>query len=80
MSDADTPAYIGRKRCGCIVGMVVDDPKHPDITKKALKEFADDSLVIERVTVGFCREQGFKKCQQHSEQAKQSQPTLTGME
>lgn len=80
MSETDTTAYVARKRCGCFVGMVVDDPKHPSITKRALKEFSDDNLVVERVTVvGYFREHGFEKCHEHSKQDKRNQTAIPGM-
>lgn len=68
----NTPAYIGRRKCGCMVTMVVDDGLHPDMVRGTIKEMADDGLIIERTTVGFCREHAFEKCKDHGA----TQPSL----
>jgi len=65
MSGDSTPAYIGREKCGCIVGAVVDDGKHPEDVKTFLKELIDDDLIIERVTVGYVNSVGFNSCELH---------------
>jgi hypothetical protein len=64
--DREVPSYIGRERCGCVVAAVVDDGKNPGMVKRALKEFVEDELIIERVTVGWVRDNGFKKCEEHN--------------
>ena len=44
-------SYIARNReCGCIVGIVIDNPKHPDRAVQAVKEFMKDGLTIDRVS------------------------------
>lgn len=60
------PAYIGKKSCGCIVAACVDDGRFPEETKRNLKEFIDDGLIIERVTVGYVNDHGFLKCAEHN--------------
>lgn len=44
-------AYIGRKPCGCVVAMMVDDPdrKHKKRTGKEVGSWVADGLNIERV-------------------------------
>ncbi len=75
MSDEteNIPAYIAREKCGCIVGATVDDPNANDYRiadmKKTLREWIDESLIIERVTVGFVREHFSEKCKIHQTQA-----------
>lgn len=45
-------AYIGRKPCGCVVAMMVDDPdrKHKKRTGKEVGSWIADGLNIERVS------------------------------
>lgn len=71
----DIPAFIGRAKCGCIVAMVIADEKFPETTKRGLCDMVDDNLIIDRVTVGFCRQHGFEKCKDH----KAEQPSLLGV-
>jgi hypothetical protein len=66
MANENMPSYIARERCGCVVGAVVDDPNHPEQVKESLREFINDSLVIERVTVGYVREHFLDKCPVHN--------------
>lgn len=75
--DRETPSYIGIEKCGCVVAAVVDDGTRPDMVKRSLKEFIDDNLTIERVTVGWVRDNGFKKCATHDPK---NQPSLFGGE
>lgn len=65
------PTYIARERCGCIVEAIVDDGKHPEHVKKSLKEWIDDNLIIERVTVGYVRDHGLELCSEHALKAEE---------
>lgn len=77
MSDGkeNIPSYIAREKCGCIVGAIVDDPDANGYMiadmRKTIKEWIDDGLVIERVTVGFVREHGLEKCELHKDKNQQ---------
>ena len=53
MPDPESFTYIGRKRCGCVVAMVVD--LADKVTADAVAEFIKDGLVIERVTTEAAR-------------------------
>lgn len=46
-----THAYIGRAKCGCIRGAVVDDPKKPSMVAKWLAGFVKSGYAIEHVSV-----------------------------
>jgi len=48
MAEAD--CYLGVKRCGCAVAIVVDTPEHQKEVRKSVAEFMRGGLVIERVT------------------------------
>jgi len=48
MADAD--CYLGVKRCGCAVSIVVDNPEHASDVIEIVAEFMRSGLVIERVT------------------------------
>ncbi len=54
----DPMVYIGRKRCGCVVGMVVDIPGDDLVNYVAdsVAEFIRDGLAVERVTLEVARE------------------------
>lgn len=49
-------AYIGRKRCGCVVELTIDDPKRKKAIALALRSWVEDDLVVERVPVEDARE------------------------
>jgi hypothetical protein len=57
-----THAYIGVRRCGCVLAATVDDGRIsvPD----DLRDFAKDGLTIERVTIEESM-QRFGKCEMH---------------
>lgn len=65
MSDENVPAYIGKLRCGCVISAVVDDGKCLQPVKDFLREAARYGYVIERTTVGWFREHGFQRCEEH---------------
>ena len=67
------PSYIGRLKCGCVVAACVDDPdsKHPEDTREFIKDFIDQGLILERVTVGWVREHGLEKCKDHKDKPEQ---------
>ena len=46
-------AYIGRKSCGCVMAVTVDDAD--DWTAENVAEFIRDGLTIERVTGDYVR-------------------------
>lgn len=60
-----THAYLAHFACGCIFGMTVDDPEHPDWTRKGLRDFMkQQGAYIERVTLAAARKCRFgKRCE-----------------
>lgn len=46
-----TMAYVGRKKCGCVTCIVVDDPNDVDFTAKTLGEYVMEGKTIEHVSV-----------------------------
>ena len=59
---SDEMCYGGRcPKCGNLCAVVVDDVKHKKYTIKAVKEFMEEGLEIERVTVEAVRTT-FKSC------------------
>lgn len=61
MSEA-THSYIGIKPCGCVVAAVVDSPSMKQEASKALAEWVQGGLTIERVTHQEVRER-FTVCE-----------------
>lgn len=59
---ADTPAYIGRKVCGCVVAATVAEPNRVTEWSKDIREFVRDGLTVEPSTVGFVRHGGLRSC------------------
>lgn len=63
MSDATTEfAYIGRLACGCVVAAIVDCDSTKNDIGDTIKEWLDDGLTIERVTVAWVQQHGFDDC------------------
>lgn len=53
---SDPMAYLGRKRCGCVVAVVVDEgPSNSDYVAEATAEFIRDGLTLERVSIAVAR-------------------------
>lgn len=46
-----THCYIGRKRCGCVTTIVVDEPEYPKDTAKSVADFIRDGYAVERMTI-----------------------------
>lgn len=46
-----THAYIGRKPCGCVVALVVDEPRWKRDTAKTVARYVLDGYAVERLTV-----------------------------
>jgi hypothetical protein len=46
-----THVYVGRKPCGCIVAVVVDEPKYPKDTGKDVAAFIRRGYTVERITL-----------------------------
>lgn len=67
MIEADTPTYIGRKTCGCVVAAVVDDPTDPPacraFTAREVAKMIGRGLAVERVTVQQVRDGILTGCQ-----------------
>ena len=59
---SDEYAYIGIKKCGCVVAAAVDSPDRPKDVAKDVAGFIRDGLTIERVSVEEVRER-FNDCQ-----------------
>ncbi len=59
MSEDLTPTYVGKKSCGCIVFLMVDEPNPtPEYRKDLAKELAScirQGLTIEKMTVAEVR-------------------------
>jgi hypothetical protein len=62
---AKTPAYIGRRPCGCVVAAVVDDGDDPKDVAKFVAELVRKGITVERSTVEDARKllTGGCKCQ-----------------
>jgi hypothetical protein len=54
-------SYIARKSCGCIVGVVADDPNQRRRTARRTSEWIEAGFTVERVTDDVVREQ-YKSC------------------
>lgn len=52
--DNDSPAYVGKKKCGCIVAAIVDDGSERVAT--ALRDWVRDGLTVERTTAADVRQ------------------------
>ena len=48
-------AYIGTKKCGCVVAAVVDNPDHAKDVAKDVAGFIRKGLSIERVSIEKAR-------------------------
>jgi hypothetical protein len=59
---ANTPAYIGRKPCGCAVAAVVAEPPRIAEWTPDVREFIRTGLTVEPSTVGFVRHGGLVRC------------------
>ena len=55
MGNEETPAYIGRKKCGCMAAAIVDDGTNIKEVGKAVAEFITSGLKVDRTTVGYVR-------------------------
>lgn len=53
--DEEVPSYIGRKKCGCMVAVIVDDGHNIKEVSKTVAEFITSGLTVERSTVGYAR-------------------------
>lgn len=42
-------AYIGRKKCGCVVAICVDEPNDKKFTGKIVAEYIADGMTVEHV-------------------------------
>ena len=75
-----TMSYIGRcKVCDAVCCAVADDPKHKKDVANALREFALDDLIIERVTHEYVRE-NFRLCTCRNAACIDPQAALPGFE
>ena len=49
-------AYIGIARCGCVLGVTIDNPAHAKEVRRDVQAFMRAGDTIERVTVEVARE------------------------
>lgn len=54
-------SYIARKSCGCIVGVVADDPNQRKRTARRTSEWIQAGYAVERVTDEVVRQE-YKGC------------------
>jgi hypothetical protein len=57
-------AYMGRRSCGCVVAITVDDPEYKKDTAKEIGKWIRQGLAIERVSIETAR-QSFTTCPHH---------------
>ena len=57
MSDerAKTPAYVGKRPCGCVVAAIVDDGDDPKDVAKFVADLVRRGMTVERSTVEDAR-------------------------
>ncbi|HSZ58659.1 MAG TPA: hypothetical protein VK797_23525 [Tepidisphaeraceae bacterium] len=62
--DDQTFCYIGRRSCGCICCVTIDDTEHRKETAKDIAEWIRSGLSIERMTVAQAKADPhfFKHC------------------
>lgn len=77
MADENVPSYIGRcPKCNGIVMACVDEPQYTEDTAEYLCEAVKDGLIIERVTVGYVRE-NWNGCQCEKQNEEVSQISMS---
>jgi hypothetical protein len=62
-ADRDVPAYIARAACGCTKMATVDLPEHAKDNAKEIARCMRVGLTIERVTVGWVRDNWHSECE-----------------
>ncbi len=67
-NDKETPAYIGRAKCGCVIAAVVDDGTDLKMVSKHVADFVKGGLAVELTTVGYVRENWGHKCEKKAKQ------------
>lgn len=66
-----THCYVGRKTCGCVMAVVVDEPDRPKDTARSVAEFIKDGLSISRMLIeDFRNDKSITFMCTHSEAAK----------
>lgn len=51
----DSPAYVGKKPCGCIVAAIVDSPSDRERVAAALRGWVQAGLTVEHTTAADVR-------------------------
>lgn len=71
-----THAYLGRKVCGCVVAITVDDTDNRKWTADAVAEFIRDGLTVDRVTIEDGRKAlNFCQCERQAELPMEAVPS-----
>lgn len=75
MSDDDnTMVYLATDKCGCNVGVIVDNPEHQRDTAKEVGRWIRDGLTVRRITLTEFRPLPFG----HKCEAKKPKPKPVG--
>jgi hypothetical protein len=67
----DKLTYLGIKPCGCVVAMLCPGRRSESSSAEIITEWLREGLNIERSTVSWVHEHGFKQCDMHAGQPQQ---------
>lgn len=58
-------AYIGRRVCGCIDAIVIEDKHQPSLVLDALADMRRQGLQISQISADEADRRGLERCKRH---------------